>query len=788
MVGSLECNADYSSDPRSIIFKLIKKKVVMKATLRREKIHVNGIVQGVGFRPFVYRLAQECRLGGYVNNSSDGVLIEVEGAPQALALFHARFHQEAPTMARITEFKVEEMTPVGETAFSIIASRRDALPTTLISPDVSICPDCRRELFDPTDRRYQYPFINCTNCGPRYTIVYGIPYDRPKTSMRVFPMCPACEQEYHDPGNRRFHAQPNACPACGPALTLRDRNGQSVEADAPLRAAVNFLRQGKILAVRGLGGFHLAVDAHNEAAVQELRRRKGRAEKPFAMMAPNLAAIKKFCFVSPQEQALLEQPTRPIVLLRRRDHQLAASVAPNQQYFGFMLPYTPLHELLLHDHLDALIMTSGNFSEEPIAIGNEEALERLAPLADYFLLHNREILQRCDDSIARCVAGEPRMIRRSRGYAPAPVFLSTPLRQRILACGGELKNTIALARDKTVFLSQHIGDLDNPAALAFFENSIAHLQKILEIEPELIAFDLHPEYLSTKWALQQTHVPRLGVQHHHAHLVSVMAENNINEKTIGIILDGTGYGTDGTIWGGEVLIGEARAFERYAWLQPVPLPGGEAAIHQPWRTAISYLAAAYGDKIAELELPVIRRRRQHDLEIILQMIARRFNSPLTSSCGRLFDAVSALLGVREEVTYEAQAAIELEMIVDETHHDIYPQALPERSSGGPIPVAPLIESIVNDLRADITRERIAARFHRTLVELFVAAARAARQATGIQRAGLSGGVFQNVFFFAAMLRRLQEEGFEVITHRQVPMNDGGLALGQVVIADIMTLD
>lgn len=761
----------------------------MKQSLRREKIHVNGIVQGVGFRPFVYRLARECRLGGFVNNSSDGVLIEVEGAPEALELFHARFQKDAPPIARIVDMRVEEMKPVGETAFSIIASRRDALPTTLISPDVSLCPDCRRELFDSTDRRFQYPFINCTNCGPRYTIVYGIPYDRPNTSMRVFPMCSACEQEYHDPEDRRFHAQPNACRACGPALTLRDRHGNTIDSKALIDTAINFLRQGKILAVRGLGGFHLAVEAHNEAAVQELRRRKGRAEKPFAMMAPKLTAIEKFCFVSPQEQALLQQPTRPIVLLRRRDnHHLAASVAPSQQYFGFMLPYTPLHEMLLCDHFDALVMTSGNFSEEPIAVGNEEALERLAALADYFLLHNREILQRCDDSIARCVAGETRMIRRSRGYVPAPVFLATPLRQRILACGGELKNTIALARDKTVFLSQHIGDLDNPAALAFFENSITHLQKILEIEPELIAFDLHPEYLSTKWALQQTHVPRLGVQHHHAHLVSVMTENNVTEKTIGIILDGTGYGADETIWGGEVLVGNARTFERYAWLQPIPLPGGEAAIHQPWRMAISYLATAYGEKAAELELPVIRHRRRHELEIILQMITRQLNSPLTSSCGRLFDAVSALLGVREEVTYEAQAAIELEMSVDEGDQEIYREALPERSGRGPIPVTPLMESIVKDLRAEVARARIATRFHRTLVELFVIAARTARQATGIQRVGLSGGVFQNVFFFTTMLRRLQEERFEVITHRQVPTNDGGLALGQVVIADTMTLD
>jgi hydrogenase maturation protein HypF len=756
----------------------------MMATFRRERIHVNGIVQGVGFRPFVYRLAHECKLGGYVNNASDGVLIEVEGAPEALEEFHTRFRREAPPLSRIVDFKIEEIPACGDTLFSITASRHDALPATLIAPDVAICDDCRRELFERQDRRYRYSFINCTNCGPRYTIVHGIPYDRANTSMRVFPMCSACEREYHDPANRRFHAQPNACPACGPQLTLLNQQGQKIENEDPLEAAVSLLRAGKILAVRGLGGFHLAVEAHNETAIQELRRRKGRVEKPFAMMAPDIASIEKFCLVSTEERELLLQHTRPIVLLRARpDHKLAASVAPNNQYFGFMLPYTPLHELLLHDNFDALVMTSGNFSEEPIAIGNEEAIERLASLADYFLLHNREILQRCDDSIVRVAAGESRMIRRSRGYVPAPVFLASPLRKRILACGGELKNTVALARDKTIFLSQHIGDLDNPAALAFFENSIAHLQRILEITPELIAHDLHPEYLSTKWALQQKHVALVGVQHHHAHLVSVMAENDVDEKTIGIILDGTGYGADGTIWGGEVLIGEAHDFERFAWLQPVALPGGAAAIHQPWRMAISYLYAAYGNKLFELDLPFMRRHRKNDVEIILQMIERRLNSPLTSSCGRLFDAISALLDVRQEVNYEAQAAIELEMIADENHPEVYSEALTKQQLEGPISIMPLIKSIVEDVQAKVPRARLAARFHRTLIELFVQAARQAKKITGINRIGLSGGVYQNAFFFSNMLRRLQEEGFEVLAHRQVPANDGGLALGQVVIAD-----
>lgn len=754
--------------------------------LRREKIRVNGIVQGVGFRPFVYRLAKECQLGGYVNNNSDGVLIEVEGTSESLAQFHRRFREEAPPLSRIVDLTVEEIAPQGEVSFSIIASRRDSRPSTFISPDVSVCADCLAELFDPTNRRYRYPFINCTNCGPRYTIVQRIPYDRPNTSMRVFPMCPACEQEYHDPANRRFHAQPNACPQCGPQVTLRDRTGKRMDTDDPIGAAVALLQQGKILAIRGLGGFHLAVDAHNDEAVQELRRRKGRAEKPFALMAPNLASVEKFCFVSSRERELLQQQTRPIVLLKKRSqHDLALSVAPGHRYWGFMLPYTPLHYLLLRDNFEALVMTSGNYSEEPIAIGNEEALERLAPLADHLLLHNREILQRCDDSIVRFAANTPRLIRRSRGYVPAPVFLVKPTCRRVLACGGELKNTIALSRGNAVFFSQHIGDLDNPAALEFFENSVTHLQKILEIKPELIAHDLHPEYLSTKWALQQERLRRRGVQHHHAHLVSVMSENSIEEKTIGLILDGTGYGTDGTIWGGEVLIGDARSFERFAWLQPVALPGGEAAIRQPWRMALSYLFAAFGDRLFDLSLPFLRHLRHEQIAVILQMIEKKVNSPLTSSCGRLFDAVAALLDIRREVNYEAQAAIELEMMADETDQKIYTGAIPAKSTSGPIAVVPLIQKLVEDIRARTPKEGVAVRFHRTLGELFVEAARHAREVTSINRVGLSGGVYQNVFFFTNVVRRLQEEGFEVLTHRQVPTNDGGLALGQVVIADAL---
>ncbi|MFQ5821847.1 MAG: carbamoyltransferase HypF, partial [Candidatus Heimdallarchaeota archaeon] len=667
--------------------------------LRRERIQINGIVQGVGFRPFVYRLAHECGLIGFVNNNSDGVLIEVEGAPEKVEVFGQRLQEEAPPLARIVDLYLEEINPVGEGEFTIKTSQHDAPPITLISPDISICEDCLRELFDPADRRYRYPFINCTNCGPRYTIVHGIPYDRPLTSMRVFPMCTQCSFEYHDPANRRFHAQPNACPKCGPKLSLYDRTGKEIAACDPISEVTSRLTAGKIVAIRGIGGFHLAVDAKNDAAVQELRRRKDRAEKPLAMMAPDLPCIKKFCFVSTQEAEALQHQTRPIVLLRARpNHKIAPSVAPNNRYLGFMLPYTPLHYLLLRGNFDALVMTSGNFSDEPIAIGNQEALERLAPLADYFLLHDREILQRCDDSIVRLGADEIRSIRRSRGYVPMPVFLSSPTRKRILACGGELKNTIALSRENTVFFSQHIGDLDNPAAMAFFENSIAHLQKILEITQEVIAYDLHPEYLSTKWVLQQEGLPKIGVQHHHAHLVSVMAENGVDETTIGIILDGTGYGTDGTIWGGEVLVGDAHSFKRFAWLEPVAMPGGAAAIRQPWRMAVSYLFATYGNGLLEFDLPFMQHLNREQITIILQMIKQGLNTPVTSSCGRVFDAVAAMLNIRQEINYEAQAAIELEMTIDEAVIDFYRQAIPTSNVRGPLPVVPIVRAVIEDVQ------------------------------------------------------------------------------------------
>ncbi len=752
--------------------------------LSREKITINGIVQGVGFRPFVYNLARKYALAGYVRNNSAGVLIEIEGLPKSLNQFREGLRRESPPLAQIVSCEVEPLRPKGDRAFAIEASERGDSPVTLISPDICVCPDCLEELFDPTDRRYRYPFINCTNCGPRYTIVRSLPYDRLFTSMAEFDLCATCEQEYRDSGNRRFHAQPNACPDCGPQLSLKDNRGRQIETSDVVQTTVALLQEGEIVAVRGLGGFHLAVNAFDESAVQELRRRKGRRQKPFALMAPDMDTVRKFCRLSEEEQAVLQSPQRPIVILRALSNlKLAPSIAPGTNYLGFMLPYTPLHYVLLRDNFQALVMTSANFAEEPIAIGNDEAEDRLKDVADFFLLHDREILQRCDDSIVSCVGGAPRLFRRSRGYVPQPVFLKKPTEKRILACGAELKNSIALSRGDTVFLSQHIGDLDNPAAFTFYENSINHLQKILEIKPEAIAYDLHPEYLSTKWALEQQEIPKVGVQHHHAHLVSVLAENQVEERAIGIILDGTGYGSDGTIWGGEILIGDTCDFERFAWLSPVALPGGAAAIRAPWRMAVSFLKQAFGEQLHELNIPILKDRPATEVQLIEQIIEKNINSPLTSSCGRLFDAVAAILNIRGEINYEAQAAIELEMCIDVSEKSWYKDAVSQSEPGEALGLAPLIRAVVRDYEHGISPDKIAARFHRSLAELFLRSAVYARSKNQIELVALSGGVFQNKYFFNYLVRRLEEEKFRVVTHKLVPTNDGGIALGQIVIAD-----
>ena len=752
------------------------------ASIRR-RFQITGVVQGVGFRPFIYRLATECRLAGYVLNDSRGVLIEVQGLKALVEVFGQRIRSEAPALSRIVGFAVADLAidprPNG---FRILESQAGAEQRVLISPDIATCDDCVRELLDPEDRRYRYPFINCTNCGPRFTIVRDIPYDRPLTTMSVFPMCPECEREYHDPANRRFHAQPNACWKCGPKLEFRAEAEGEIE--DPISAIVQRLRAGQIAAVKGLGGFHLAVDASNAEAVERLRARKHRVEKPFAVMVPDIATAERCCEIDEVSTRLLLSPQKPIVLVRKREGtEIAEEVAPGNRDLGIFLPYTPLHHLMFAEgHFSALVMTSANMSEEPICIDNDEAIRRLEGIADCFLLHNREILIRSDDSVLRVVDGRARQMRRSRGFVPMPVFVDREL-PPILAVGGELKNTICYTRANTAFLSQHVGDLENVESYGFFGETVEHLGQILEIEPSVIAYDLHPGYFSTQWAQKQTGVRLVGVQHHHAHIASCMAENHLDGKVIGFALDGTGYGTDGKIWGGEVLVADYAGFARAAHFEYVAMAGGEAAIREPWRMAISYLWHHFGRDFISKDLTFLRDRDPRSIELICQALAKKINSPLTSSAGRLFDAVSALCGVRSAVNYEGQAAIELEMAIDPAGDDSsYVIELKESAGGILLGTHSMFESILKDLADDIATGTISRRFHNGMANALAEVARRVRERTGLKRVCLSGGTFQNVYLFTALHSLLRKGGFEVFTHAEVPAGDGGLSLGQAMIA------
>ncbi|MBZ5565209.1 MAG: carbamoyltransferase HypF [Acidobacteriia bacterium] len=751
----------------------------------RKAISVAGIVQGVGFRPSVYRLAIERRLTGFITNTAAGVSIEIEGEKEAVEEFLAQLPAAAPPLARITEIHVKEIACNHDAEFRILPSRTGEERRALISPDVALCDDCLHEMLDPADRRYRYPFINCTNCGPRYTIVRDIPYDRARTSMAVFAMCANCRREYDDPLDRRFHAQPNACWECGPRVELWDGTGRKIIGDDPIREAAARLADGRIVAVKGLGGFHLAVDATNSDAVARLREAKRRVDKPFAIMAADFAAAEQCCQVDALSAGLLKKPERPIVLLRKKELcPIADAVAPFHHDLGVFLPYTPLHHLLFADgQFRALVMTSGNISEEPIAIENQEALTRLRGIADFFLVHNRDILLRCDDSVARVVGGRVRQARRSRGYVPAPVFLGEDL-PPVLAVGGELKNTICLTRSREAFLSQHIGDLENLESYRFFESTIESLKRILEIEPKVLAYDLHPDYFSTRWALAQTGVERVGVQHHHAHIASCMAENHLDGRVIGFALDGTGYGTDGRIWGGELLMATYADFERLAHLDDVPMPGGAAAINEPWRMAVGYLAKYFGEEFLDWDIPFVRQLDQRQVRILLRAVERGVNSPLTSSCGRLFDAVAALVGVRQRVNYEAQAAIELEAsIPPDANEDVaYPFDVGEDGTGWIVNPAPMLRALLSDLRAGVPVGVLSRRFHLGLVSALAATAERVRRQCGLDRVCLSGGTFQNVFLFENLVRHLTAAGFKVFTHAEVPAGDGGLSLGQALVA------
>jgi len=750
----------------------------------RRCIHVSGIVQGVGFRPYVYRLAAEQHLAGQIANTTAGVVIEVQGSPESVDDFLLRLPKEAPPLALITDLRILEIEINGDSEFRILPSEKSEAVRTLIPPDIATCEDCLRELFDPADRRYLYPFINCTNCGPRFTIVRSIPYDRPQTSMAVFPMCPRCRAEYEDPLNRRFHAQPNACWDCGPQLELWDEFGLRASGNDPLGEAAAQLHAGSIVAIKGLGGFHLAVDATNIAAIQRLREHKHRVEKPFAVMVQNLETAERLCELDVGDRELLMRPERPIVLLPRKDlGDIPAEVAPFNKFLGIFLPYTPLHHLLFaRNSLQALVMTSGNLSEEPIAIDNSEAVTRLAGIADYFLVHNREILRRCDDSVVRRIGGRVRQLRRSRGLVPVPVFLKEKL-PTALAAGGELKSTICVLKGNEAFLSQHIGDLENVEAYKFFEEAVQHLQNILEVGPSTVAYDLHPDYLSTRWALGQRELKTVGVQHHHAHIASCMAENHLGGRVIGFALDGTGYGTDGHIWGGEVLVADYLNFERAAHLAYVPLPGGAAAICEPWRVAVSYLSSAFGLDLLKLPIPFLQQIPQPRILTVLQMIERKVNSPPTSSCGRLFDAVAALVNIRHEVNYEAQAAIELEMCRDEAFAgQPYTLGISEENGVLQIDSRPLFRAIVEDLLRGATAGKVSQRFHDGLVEVLLRIAEILRKHTSLNTVCLSGGTFQNAYLAMQFEQRLREIRFDVFTHSQVPAGDGGLSLGQAVVA------
>jgi len=754
----------------------------------RRQIEVSGIVQGVGFRPYVYRLATGRHLRGTIRNTSAGVTIEIQGPVETVKDFVEHLPAEAPPLARITRVAVYEMPCLdlqgdGDYDFRIVHSNAGEEVRTLISPDVAICPDCLKEMFDPSDRRYRYPFTNCTNCGPRFTIIRDIPYDRPSTSMAVFPMCPACLAEYENPLDRRFHAQPNACWECGPRVELWDKRGTRIECDA-IAEAVSALHAGLVVAVKGLGGFHLAVDATNPVAVGLLRQRKRRVEKPFAVMVPDLHAADELCELDRVAQTALQSIQRPVVLLpKKKLIVIPDEVAPFNRYLGLFLPYTPLHYLLLAEGgFKALVMTSGNLSEEPIAIDNREAVSRLSGLADYFLVHNRDILLRCDDSVVRVAGGVTRQLRRSRGFVPVPVFLKDD-QPSVLAVGSELKNTICLTKGKHAFLSQHVGDLENVESYGFFHEAIQHLERILEIRPEIIAYDLHPEYFSTKWAVQQTGAKLVGVQHHHAHIASCMAENHLEGRVIGFALDGTGYGSDGNIWGGEVLIAGYEDFDRAAHFEYVPLPGGEAAIREPWRMAVSYLAHHFGREFQKLDIPFVRQLNRPKVDLLLRMIEQGVNSPLTSSCGRLFDAVAALIGIRQQVNYEAQAAIELEMAISASEDETgYALELAPDGDGWIIGTRALFAALLGDLRENLPAAAICRRFHNGLVEGFVKMATLLREKTAFNRVCLSGGTFHNVYLLQRFELKLSELGFEVFTQKEVPSGDGGLSLGQALVA------
>ncbi|MGQ0542679.1 MAG: carbamoyltransferase HypF [Blastocatellia bacterium] len=783
----------------------------------RTQILVRGTVQGVGFRPYVFSLATKRSLKGTVLNNSTGVVIEVEGSEESIGRFVDDIGLTPPPLSIIESVELKHLQHGANFSdFRIVESNSNGVAQLPVSADVATCDDCLRELFDPNDRRYRYPFTNCTNCGPRFSIVEGLPYDRERTTMREFEMCCNCRAEYEDPLNRRFHAEPTACAKCGPQLFLSEPlvatggfepqryndageagsagRSECVENDAVIVKAKEFLQKGKILAIKGLGGYHLACDALNADAVNRLRQRKYREDKPFALMAPSVDVVRHYCDVSDTEADLLKSRERPIVLLDKKnnllsDQDIPDSIAPGVKTLGLMLPYTPLHYLLFEGLDRPLVMTSGNISDEPICYRDREAAHRLMNVTDYFLTNDRRIHIRTDDSIVRTPQSAIRnpqsaiVLRRSRGFAPAPVKTSFKFKKPILACGAELKNTFCLARGDHAYISHHIGDLENLETLGSFTKGIEHFKQLFDIRPEVVAYDLHPEYLSTKYALKCDEIDaKIGVQHHHAHIASCMADNGATGELIGVAMDGLGFGTDGKLWGGEFFVADFKHADRVAHLDYIPLPGGAMAIREPWRPASVYLQRTFGDDFLNLDLPFIKGLNRNEWKTLDRMVQTGTNCPETSSMGRLFDAVSALLGVRSVVNYEGQAAIELEAIADECGSESYQF---EVSDGGLIKTENVIRNAVEDLLDGRSTSEVSAKFHLSAANLIATMARSIRDERRLNRVALSGGVFQNMLLLRQTCRLLESDGFDVLIHRRVPTNDGGISLGQAAIANAL---
>ncbi len=762
---------------------------VSSSDIYQLRVTIRGAVQGVGFRPHIYRLAAELDLSGWVVNSSQGVFIEVEGTSHKLRMFLLRVESEKPPRSFIQSLESAYLDPVGYDTFEIRESDSTGETTAIVLPDIATCPDCLDEVFDPGDRRYRYPFTNCTNCGPRYSIIKGLPYDRPKTTMRAFVMCRACQEEYDNPLDRRFHAQPNACPECGPGLKLWDRDGNVLsERDDALLAACDAVRDGLIVAVKGLGGFHLIADARKDSVIKELRRKKGREEKPFALMYPNLEAVNETCIISDLEERLLLSPESPIVLLRRKDGEnpsISQSAAPNNPYLGIMLPYTPLHHLMMLELGFPVVATSGNLSDEPICIDEREAVERLSGIADLFLIHNRPIFRHVDDSIVRVMMDRELVLRRARGLSPLPVPLADASKA-FLAVGGHLKNTVAIAVDGQAFVSQHIGDLETAEAMRAFDGVIDSLSELYNFKAEEVVRDLHPDYLSSKRAAELSTEP-VTVQHHYAHVLACMAENGLQPPVLGVAWDGTGYGLDGTVWGGEFLMIQEDGFKRYAHLSSFRLPGGEKAIREPRRSALGLLYELYGeDTFDKNKLAPLHAFDRKELKIIKNMITGGVNTPVTTSAGRLFDAVASILDIRQIIRYEGQAAMELEFSLDEKENNSYPYRLNEGSEidQKQLPIVvdwePMIQEILSDIKVGLSVGIIAARFHNTLSEMIVSVAKKVKE----EKVCLSGGCFQNRYLTERTVRRLKEEGFRPYWHQRIPPNDGGISLGQLMAASI----